>query len=91
MQVFQCNKCGGSGTVVFTKEFGGPICNNCAGNGFMTKIMLRSVIGSILDSPSVYMSGPSKQNLKKADKILEYLASQGIDFPDGQFPKQGEA
>lgn len=84
MLVYQCKKCGGAGTVEFTKEFGGPVCNNCWGNGYITKLKLRGDIAAMLDHPSVYMGGPSKGNLKRADKILEYLADEGIEFPEGE-------
>ena len=81
MLVHQCKECGGTGTVVFTKERGGPTCNTCMGAGYMTEKVVLPTIASILDHPSVYMGGPSKQSLKKARKILDYLASLGADFP----------
>lgn len=34
---------------------------------------LRGTIASILDRPSVYMGGPSQQNLRRADQIIECL------------------
>lgn len=30
-------------------------------------------IAAILDHPSVFMGGPSRQNMKKAEKIIYYL------------------
>lgn len=73
-----CRECKGSGVVEFTKERGGPVCNNCGGVGEITPKIMRRVIASILDSPSVYMGGPSHQNLRKADRIIEYLAIEGF-------------
>lgn len=34
------------------------------------QLALRQRIAGILDRPSVYMGGPSKQNLKRADEII---------------------
>lgn len=73
-----CKECGGKGEVVFTKEKGGPACNNCGGRGVMTKEHMCLAIASILDNPSVYMGGPSQGSLRKADRILEYLEDQGF-------------
>ena len=50
-----CRECNGTGTVVFTKERGGPICNSCGGNGYLTDIIIQRIIASILDYPSVYI------------------------------------
>jgi len=38
------------------------------------KYILRQRIASIIDHPSVYMGGPSRQSLLKAIKIIEALA-----------------
>jgi DnaJ-class molecular chaperone len=73
-----CKECKGKGTVKFTKERGGPGCNNCNGIGVMTPEIVRLHIGGMLDSPSLYMGGPSQQSLRKADKIVEYLREQGM-------------
>jgi hypothetical protein len=73
-----CKECEGLGSVPFTKERGGPCCNNCGGYGFMKREYIRRVIGSILDHPSVYMGGPSHGSLKKADRIIDYLEDQNI-------------
>lgn len=40
-------------------------------------------IAAILDSPSVYMGGPSHGSLRKAPRILEYLAPEGWITPSG--------
>lgn len=37
------------------------------------KYLLRQRIASIIDHPSVYMSGPSQQSLRKAIRIIEAL------------------
>jgi hypothetical protein len=42
----------------------------------MTTNALRNSIASILDGNSVFMGGPSQGSLKKADKILELLATE---------------
>lgn len=34
------------------------------------QLALRQTIAGILDKPSVYMGGPSRQNLKRADEII---------------------
>jgi hypothetical protein len=39
------------------------------------QLALRQTIAGILDMPSVFMGGPSRQNLKKADRIIETLRS----------------
>lgn len=71
-----CKECNGTGEVVFTKERGGPKCNNCNGAGHMARKHLETVIGAILDGNSVYMSGPSSGSLRRAGKIVDYLESQ---------------
>lgn len=68
-----CRECKGTGQVTFTKERGGPICNNCGGTGYLTTAVLRRIIASVFDHPSVYMGGPSQGSLRKADKIIEVL------------------
>lgn len=83
--VTQCKECGGTGKVEFTKERGGPRCNNCGGEGYMTMKVVRPAIASILDNPSVYMGGPSHGSLRKADAIIEYLVDQGI-FSSKEIP-----
>ena len=74
----KCKECGGSGQVVFTKERGGPVCNNCGGAGYMTAEIVQRKIASLLDHPSVYMGGPSQGNLKRAGRIVQYLEKEGI-------------
>jgi hypothetical protein len=74
-----CKECNGAGEVVFTKERGGPKCNNCAGVGYIARQHLEHVIGAILDSPSIYMSGPSPGSLRRAKKIVDYLEDQGLE------------
>ena len=37
------------------------------------QLALRQTIAGVLDHPSVYMGGPSRQNLRKADQIIECL------------------
>lgn len=39
------------------------------------QLALRQTIAGVLDHPSVYMGGPSQQNLRKADRIIERLRS----------------
>lgn len=73
----KCRECSGSGQVEFTKERGGPKCNNCAGRGYITEDVAQRVIASILDHPSVYMGGPSQGSMRKAKRIIEYLVDQG--------------
>ena len=73
-----CKECKGTGSVIFTKERGGPVCNNCGGMGTMTPKILQSRIASILYHPSLYMGGPSQQSLRRAKKIIEYLQDQNI-------------
>lgn len=75
--VVTCKECSGSGQIEFSRERGGPMCNNCGGNGYLTEEIIGRVIASILDYPSVYMGGPSKGSLRKAKKITEYLVQQG--------------
>ena len=82
MQAYPCKECLGTGLVEFTKERGGPTCNSCNGKGHMTKTHLRMLIGSILDYPSIYMGGPSRGSLNKADKILKCFQDKGIEFPE---------
>jgi hypothetical protein len=41
-------------------------------------------IASILDHPSVFMGGPSQQNRKRAERVLEYLEQEGlVSFSNG--------
>lgn len=56
----------------------------------MTELKWRHDIALILDHPSVYMGGPSQVNLKRADKILEYLANQ-CEFINQSSNKGGSA
>lgn len=72
-----CRECKGEGLVEFTKERGGPTCNNCGGAGFLTKELAARAIATSLDHPSVYMGGPSKQSLQKAQRIVEFLDDWG--------------
>ena len=74
----KCKECNGTGEVVFTKERGGPRCNNCAGNGYLTDEIIKRIIASILDYPSVYMGGPSEDNKRRAQKIIEFLKEEKL-------------
>ena len=73
-----CKECNGTGKVEFTKERGGPICNNCGGNGHLTNEIIQRIMASIMDYPSVYMGGPSQNNMRKADKIIKFLEKEGL-------------
>lgn len=73
-----CKECSGTGVVGFTKERGGPDCNTCGGTGEITPDVLVPVIASLLDSPSVYMGGPSQQSRKRAARIVELLHDYGV-------------
>jgi len=74
-----CKECSGTGEVVFTKERGGPKCNNCGGVGYLARKHLEITMASILDMPSCYMNGPSNQSMRKARSIVDYLSSQGLE------------
>lgn len=37
------------------------------------RLLVQRQIASILDGPSLYMGGPSRQNMQKAEKIIEAL------------------
>lgn len=73
-----CKECNGTGEVVFTKEKGGPICNSCGGNGYLTDIILQRMIASKIDYPSVYMGGPSHNTMRKAERIIKILKEDGL-------------
>jgi RecJ-like exonuclease len=73
-----CKECNGTGEVVYTKERGGPICNNCGGNGHLTDVIIQRTMASIMDYPSVYMGGPSRGNMQKAQKIIDFLKEEGL-------------
>lgn len=73
-----CKECKGKGTVEFTRERGGPICNNCGGSGAMDQKVVQRRIASLLDSPSVYMGGPSHGSLKRAGRIVEWMEAEGF-------------
>lgn len=73
-----CKECKGTGRVVFTRERGGPTCNNCGGGGIIDDAVLRPRIAIILDAPSVYMGGPSHSSLRKADVIIKMLKDEGV-------------
>lgn len=75
-----CKECDGTGKVEFTKERGGPICNNCGGAGHITREIFERCIGSILDHPSVYMGGPSRSSLQKAQRIAEFLSRNNVEW-----------
>ena len=60
-----CKECNGTGEVVYTKERGGPICNNCGGNGHLTDKIIQHRMASIMDYTSVYMGGPSRGNMQR--------------------------
>ena len=73
-----CKECNGTGEVVYTKERGGPICNNCGGNGYLTDEIIQRTMASIMDYPSLYMGGPSHHSKMKADKIIKFLKEEGL-------------
>ena len=73
-----CKECNGTGEVVFTKEKGGPICKNCGGNGYLTDEIIQRIMASIMDYPSVYMSGPSRGNMQRSQKIIDFLKKEGL-------------
>jgi DnaJ-class molecular chaperone len=73
-----CKECNGTGEVVYTKERGGPTCNSCGGAGHLTDIIIQRIMASIMDYPSVYMGGPSPGNMKRAEKIIEFLKKEGL-------------
>ena len=73
-----CKECNGTGEVVYTKERGGPICSNCGGNGYLTDEIIQRTMASIMDYPSLYMGGPSHNNMMKADKIIKFLKEEGL-------------
>jgi hypothetical protein len=73
-----CKECNGTGEIVFTKEKGGPICTNCGGKGHLTDELIQIRMAGIMDFPSVYMGGPSRGNMKKAEKIIDFLKEQGL-------------
>jgi len=61
------------------------------------QLALRQTIAGLLDKPSVYMGGPSRQNLRRADEIIAAIrgdsrllqalsAHEPIDKPDPDFP-----
>ena len=68
-----CKECNGTGEVVFTRERGGPICNSCGGNGYLTDIILCRMIAGQIDYPSLYMGGPSYTSMRKAERIIDML------------------
>ena len=74
----KCKECNGTGDVVFTKERGGPICNNCGGNGYLTDELIQRTMASIMDHPSVYMDGPSRGNMQRSQKIIDFLKKEGL-------------
>lgn len=78
MERSKCKECDGTGKVVFTKERGGPICNNCGGNGYLTDEIIQRTMASIMDYPSVYMGGPSHHSMKKAEKIIAFLKEENL-------------
>lgn len=73
-----CKECNGTGEVVFTKEKGGPICNSCGGNGYLTDEIICRTIASAIDYPSVYMGGPSHNSIRKAERIIKILKEDGL-------------
>jgi hypothetical protein len=59
------------------------------------QLALRQTIAGVLDHPSVYMGGPSRQHLRKADQIIECLRRDprlmealraGMETPAGYDP-----
>jgi hypothetical protein len=79
-----CIVCHGHGTIEFSEEHGGPVCPHCGGKGWITPELLTIFIASILDHPSVYMSGPSKHSMKRAKKIVELLQHEKIMPSDAE-------
>lgn len=73
-----CKECSGTGVVTFSKEKGGPQCQNCGGVGHITPEHAQRAIASILDYPSVYMGGPSQQSMRRALQVIEYLKNQNF-------------
>ena len=73
-----CKECNGTGEVVYTKEKGGPICKNCGGNGYLTDEIIQRRMASIMDYPSLYMGGPSRGNMQRSQKIIDFLKKEGL-------------
>lgn len=78
----KCKECAGAGNVDFTKGRGGPSCNGCGGAGRLKRLFFVRYIGAMLDHPSVFMGGPSKTSLDRAEKIADWLARFGLDDLD---------
>jgi hypothetical protein len=68
--------------MVESTEFTNLKCSNCDGEGVITEKMAIAVVGTLLDLPSLYINGPSYTSRKKASKIVEWLKSEGLDFPN---------
>lgn len=75
-----CKECRGIGVVIPTKERGGPTCNSCGGAGYLTRQIFERGAASIMDHPSVFMGGPSQQNLRKAKSIADMLEEFGVEW-----------
>lgn len=73
LEEYDCKECNGTGQVVYTRERGGPICNGCGGHGGLTRDLLVIHMAGWLDSPSVYMGGPSERSKKRADDFIRGL------------------
>lgn len=44
--------------------------------------VLQRHIAASLDHPSVYMGGPSKQNMRKAERLIEWMERDGYLVAD---------
>lgn len=44
----------------------------------MTRDEVKKTIASILDHPSIYMGGPSAGNLRRAERIVQYLEDEKL-------------
>jgi DnaJ-class molecular chaperone len=77
-QVVLCPRCLGEGRHEWTKELGGPKCNECWGAGFYHHDLVVMRLASMLDGNSVYMSGPSQASRQKARKIVDELNQLGV-------------
>lgn len=83
-----CKECKGTGKVVFTRERGGPRCNNCGGAGAITPEFTQRAIARMLDHPSVYMGGPSHGSLRRAGRIVEWMVAEGFFATDEQLAEK---
>lgn len=44
----------------------------------LTDEIIHRTMASIMDYPSVYMGGPSPGNMKRAQKIIDFLKEEGL-------------